>query len=159
MDRTQTKNRHKGRERAFQILYGWGFVRDRKEDYIQRTFQNFHSEQFEDNPEASEFAWNLLTGVQKELSTLDRAVASHSKNWRLDRIARVEIAILRLALYEMLFLEDVPVNVAINEAIELSKKFGDRKSNKFVNGILDAIGKKWKQEKSLSALTGEAEAP
>jgi len=157
MYRTQTKNRHKGRERAFQILYGWSYARSWEQDYIHRTFDNFSSEQFEDNQEVNDFSWKLLKGVREELQTLDGIVAAYSQNWRLDRIARVEITILRLALYEMLFLEDVPVNVAINEAIELTKKFGDRKSNKFVNGILDAIGKRWKQAESLSALTGESE--
>ncbi|MFW6415328.1 MAG: transcription antitermination factor NusB [Thermodesulfobacteriota bacterium] len=158
MERTQAKNRHKARERAFQILYGWSFSRNREQDHIQRTFDNFAGEQFEDNQEANEYAWQLICGVERELQTLDRIIAAHSRNWRLERIAKVEITILRLSLYEMLFGSDVPVKVAINEGIELSKKFGDRKSNKFVNGILDAIGRKWKEHESLSILKGEPEA-
>ena len=157
MERTQAKNRHEGRERAFQILYGWSFSESSEQGHIQRTFENFAGEQFEDNQEANHYAWHLISGVEKQLQTLDRIIAAHSKNWRLDRIAKVEITILRLSLYEMLFGKDVPVKVAINEGIELSKKFGDRKSNKFVNGILDAIGNNWKERESLSDLTGETE--
>lgn len=72
---------------------------------------------------------------------MDRIIADHSKNWRLKRIARVELTILRLAAYELLFASDVPLKVAINEGIELSKTYGDPKSRGFVNGILDGIAR------------------
>jgi len=72
---------------------------------------------------------------------IDRCIQNYSKNWRLERIAKVELTVLRLAVYEMLHHRDVPPKVAINEGIELSKTFGDPKSGRFVNGILDGIAR------------------
>lgn len=66
-------------------------------------------------------------------------ISKHLVNWKLDRIANVDRAILRLAAYEMAYAEDIPVNVSMNEAIELAKRFGDDKATKFVNGVLSNI--------------------
>ncbi|MDD4648423.1 MAG: transcription antitermination factor NusB, partial [Desulfoplanes sp.] len=72
---------------------------------------------------------------------LDTTIARFSKHCKLNRIAKIELTILRLAVFEMLHVPDVPVRVTINEAIELAKKFGDDNSRTFVNGILDAVAK------------------
>ncbi len=85
------------------------------------------------------FALELIGGVLEALPQLDGMIAAHCKNWRLQRIAKVELTVLRLSLFELLYREDVPDKVAINEGIELAKKFGDQRSGGFVNGILDAI--------------------
>lgn len=87
------------------------------------------------------FAWELVEGVWTHRKALDEHLAAFSQNWRIERMGKVEITLLRLALYEMLFREDIPAKVAINEAIELSKQFGDDGSRGFVNGILDAAAK------------------
>lgn len=70
---------------------------------------------------------------------LDEMISKHLVNWKLDRIANVDRAVLRLAVYEMVYVEDIPVNVSMNEAIELAKRFGDDKATKFVNGVLSNI--------------------
>lgn len=74
--------------------------------------------------------------ILEKISELDEKIASVSKGWTLDRIGRVELAILRLAAYEILFDDEVPASVAINEAVELAKKFGSEESYSFINGIL-----------------------
>jgi len=142
MGKKSKSPRRQGRERAFQILYGCCFFSVKKEDYLRRTFNNFIPENNEKNSPANIFAWELINGVLENQDYLDQTIGQHSKNWRLNRIATVELTVLRLAAFEMLFRKDVPIKVSINEAIELSKKYGDNNSSRFVNGILDAIAKK-----------------
>ncbi len=80
--------------------------------------------------------------IVEKLPELDRRIEETAKSWRISRMGKVDLTILRLAVYEMEFDDDVPVGVAINEAVELSKKFGGEDSPAFVNGILGKIGKK-----------------
>ena len=80
--------------------------------------------------------------IVEKLPELDRRIEETAKSWRISRMGKVDLTILRLAVYEMEFDDDVPVGVAINEAVELSKKFGGDDSPAFVNGILGRIGKK-----------------
>lgn len=77
---------------------------------------------------------------------LDDMISQHLVNWKLDRIANVDRAILRLSVYEMVYQEDIPVSVSMNEAIELAKLFGDDKASKFVNGVLSNIKNDLKQQ-------------
>ena len=83
----------------------------------------------------------LIGGVLKNLSDLDSLIKKYVKNWEIDRMAVIDRNILRMAVYEMLYQDDIPPNVSINEAIELAKKYGDIDSGKFVNGVLDKIKK------------------
>jgi transcription antitermination protein NusB len=81
----------------------------------------------------------LLSGVTKEQAELDRFIVTASDNWKLSRITYVDKNILRVAIYEMLYSTDVPPKVAIDEALELAKKFGAEDSKDFINGILDRV--------------------
>lgn len=92
-------------------------------------------------PEVRHFAELLISGVAENLESLDREIKSYSTNWALDRMSRVDLAILRLAAYELIYCLDVPLNVVINEAIELSKRFGTEESPSFINGVLDHLAK------------------
>jgi N utilization substance protein B len=85
------------------------------------------------------FAEQLVEGTMTELQAIDAVVQKASKNWRLERMARVDRNLLRLATYELRYLPDVPVKVVINEAIEVAKKYGAAESPAFVNGLLDRI--------------------
>ncbi len=89
-------------------------------------------------PMPSGFAWNLVEGVWRKQAELDNIIQSLSENWRIDRIGRVELTILRLCVYELAGNTDTPHRVVINEGIELSREFGDDNSHVFVNGVLDA---------------------
>lgn len=92
-------------------------------------------------PTPGGFAWELVEGVWKHAADLDRIIARFSQNWRVDRLGKIELTLLRLALFEMLHRPDVPPKVALNEALELATRFGDDKARRFINGILDAAVK------------------
>ena len=81
----------------------------------------------------------LLSGIERERDAIDKLIKDASDNWRLDRITYVDINILRLGIYEMLYSEDVPPKVAIDEAIEIGKKYGNEDSQDFINGVLDRV--------------------
>jgi N utilization substance protein B len=95
--------------------------------------------QLELDPTSLEFAERLVTTTRDQLDEIDDAIQSASRNWRLDRMSRVDRNILRLATCELRHSPDVPVKVVINEAVELAKRFGTADSPAFVNGILDRI--------------------
>jgi N utilization substance protein B len=90
---------------------------------------------------AAGFAWELVLGVWRKQEELDRIIAGFSQNWKIERMGRVELALLRLAFHELVFCADTPPKVIINEAVEISRQFGDDSSRGFVNGILDAAVK------------------
>lgn len=90
-------------------------------------------------PEVRHFAELLVCGVAENLERIDREINSYSTNWALDRMARVDLSLLRLSVFELVYLPDVPSNVAINEAIEIGKRYGTKDTPPFINGILDKI--------------------
>lgn len=90
-------------------------------------------------PETKEFASSLVIGVRKNLDPIDGLIERFAEHWSLKRIALVEKNILRLGIYELLFREDIPKKVTLNEAIEIAKLYGSEDSGKFINGILDRI--------------------
>ena len=89
--------------------------------------------------EADEFLRRLVLGVLEHCEELDRLIERYSENWRLDRIDVIDRNILRMALFELLYCEDIPPKVTINEAIDLGKRYGSEDSGSFINGILDRI--------------------
>jgi len=98
--------------------------------------------------EIKEFTGELVEGVLDNIEKIDSTISAYAENWTLKRMAVVDKNILRLAAYELLFRNDIPPKVTINEAVDIAKKFGDENSGKFVNGILDKIGKEAKRIES-----------
>ena len=88
------------------------------------------------------YANEIVAGVTENAAGIDQSISQHAVGWSLDRIARVDLAILQVAIYEMGWREDVPTGAAINEAVELAKKYGGDKSFAFINGILGTIARK-----------------
>lgn len=86
-----------------------------------------------------DFALTLILGVSDRKGELDRVIRKASKNWRVERMSKLDISILRVAVYEILFREDIPPKVSINEAVELAKRYGSEESSSFINGVLDHI--------------------
>ena len=82
---------------------------------------------------------SILEGVLKEVSAIDQYVIKNSKDWTLDRMSRIDLAIMRVAIYEILYREDIPASVSINEAVELAKKYSHEDAGSFINGILGSI--------------------
>ena len=96
-------------------------------------------EHFSPNQEADEFLKRLVLGVLEHCQEFDLLIEQYSENWRLDRINMVDRNILRMALFELLYCEEIPPKVTINEAIDLGKRYGSEDSGSFINGILDRI--------------------
>ncbi|MDR3043047.1 MAG: transcription antitermination factor NusB [Desulfovibrio sp.] len=144
--------RRSERALAFQVLYGLSFTPATSEgalraayaaspDVADRTAEDEKSDRHAPATAPQGYAWEVILGVWKTQAELDEAVSGFSQNWRVERMGRVELTLLRIAVYEMLFRDDVPAKVAMNEAIELSKQFGDDNSRGFINGILDAVAR------------------
>ncbi len=87
----------------------------------------------------NKYVKTVFFGVYEKLAEIDALIEKNSIGWRTDRLSKVSRAILRLAVYEFLYMEDIPDNVTLNEAIELSKKFDDERARPFINGILNAV--------------------
>lgn len=87
----------------------------------------------------NDYIRNTYRGVQEHRAALDDKINAHARGWKTERLTKVSRSILRLAAYEMMFCEDIPYSVSLNEAIELSKKFDDDKARSFINGILNGI--------------------
>ena len=108
------------------------------EEFLHRYRNSLDSFEAE---EPSGFAWELVLGVWQHRTELDAIIEKFAHNWRLDRVGRVELNLLRLGVYEMLYRADVPCKVSMNEALDLDRQYGDARSHTFVNGILDAVAK------------------
>ena len=134
-------SRRQGRTLAFQVLFGLGFDPQEGETNVRRAFNRNPAVEECELEEARSFASQLVQGVCDNLADIDRIIGKHSDHWKIGRIGKVELAILRLSLFEILHRSDIPLKVAINEAIELAKGFGDENSRSFVNGILDAVAR------------------
>ena len=141
-DKKPIVSRRKARKQAFECLYGLIFESAADERSLLRLFKRCPHDVAEgDDPAGQDFAWELVQGVWRNQRDIDAAIVRFSKNWKISRIAKVELTILRLAVHEILSRPDIPLRVSLNEAIELSKRYGDENSRNFINGILDALAK------------------
>jgi len=134
--------RRDGRELALQALYSKDLVLQDANTTLKRIIESFgegDEPTLAVNSKAYAFASELVNGVISNLQEIDRRIAEKSKHWSMARMARVDLNILRLAVFELLYRPDIPKNVTMNEAIEVAKKFGADDSASFVNGILDEI--------------------
>lgn len=126
--------RRDAREFALQILYAHEMNPVSTEATL-RLFWDEHAT----TQAVREFATQLVMGVVQHRADLDRLIEEKSKNWSVGRMAKVDLNVLRMAAYELLHCDDVPKNVAINEAIEVARTFGTEDSPAFINGIIDEI--------------------
>lgn len=131
----KTPLRHLNRLCAVQLLYMWDINRP---ESLESDLLNFFKYQ-EQPRSAYEFAEELFNGCLKEMGEIDKVIKEHSQNWKFDRISKVDLAILRLAVFELLYRKDIPPIVSINEAIELAKELSTMDSKRFVNGVLDKV--------------------
>ena len=134
--------RREGRELALQALYSKDLVPQDASSTLKRIMESFAEGEeptLAIHSKAFAFASELVEGVLANLATIDSRIAEKSRHWSMSRMARVDLNILRLAVYELLYRPDIPKNVTMNEAIEVAKKFGAEDSASFVNGILDEV--------------------
>lgn len=136
-------SRRRAREFALQVLYSTDLTAaDNARAALNALWAGQLDGVLSKKPAVSEeieFAQRLVLGVEARRAEVDALIESASANWRMARMPVVDRNILRLAAYELLACEDVPASVSINEAVELAKRFGDKDSRAFVNGILDRI--------------------
>jgi N utilization substance protein B len=128
--------RRESRELALQILYA---LDANPSVGIREMLQTFREEQTDVLSRVREFAEDIVRGVQEQRQVIDEAISARSKNWALARMPLVDLNVMRMAVYELMYRSDIPKKVSINEAIEIARKFGDKESPAFVNGILDEI--------------------
>ncbi len=131
-------NRHLARTVAMQSLFEWDF--NNKQMEMDEVITN-NLEQFAPGMEDTDFVRVLVKGVTDNIDEIDAVIVKTAPEWPIDQITVVDRNVLRLGIYELLFLKDVPPKVAINEAVEIAKKFGGENSGKFINGVLGTLFK------------------
>ncbi len=131
--------RRHARECALQALYNADVSNVSTLDALTAVETYFAGGELEEATRT--FARQLVEGVSANMADLDKAIEQHSDHWRVERMARVDRNVLRLAVFELHHLADVPKKVTLNEAVELGKKFGSEESSAFVNGVLDRIAR------------------
>ncbi|MBN1687851.1 MAG: transcription antitermination factor NusB [Candidatus Omnitrophica bacterium] len=146
------RKRTLAREYALQILYQV----EMNPGKLSEIIENFWSHQGQPAKEVQEFAEVLVKGTLQNQQEIDKVISNAAENWELGRMAVVDKNIMRAATYELLYLEDVPQKVSINEAVNMAKKFSQEDSGKFVNGILDKINHSEKPRYQVS--TNESDA-
>jgi len=131
------RKRTQAREIALKILYQIDIAHREAAKAIEDFFD--YNQEFAE--EVKDFSKKIILGTIDCLESLDKKITEYATNWELKRMAIIDRNILRLACFELMFLDDIPSKVTINEAVELAKKYGGADSGKFINGILDKINK------------------
>lgn len=134
--------RRLAREMALEVLYRLDLVKDEPDDTIEQILAR-------KNPtdEAEAYLRRLVQSVLDHRQEIDKVLRGHLRKWRVERLRVLDRAVLRMGCAEMLYFDDIPPKVSINEAVDISRKFGDDDSGRFVNGVLDAVFKEIQQQK------------
>lgn len=127
-------NRKRSREIAMELLFSMTLSKNSLEETIETFIEDY---EMDIKTIDLEYIKEVLQSIQSNIEVIDEKIKSSLSNWKIERISKVNLTILRIAIGEMLYIEDVPEKVAINEAIEITKRYSDNKSVSFVNGVLD----------------------
>lgn len=126
------------REAAVKLLYQMEI----NEDFSEQIKENFiKNNRFKEDE--IEYLDRVFKHIIDKLSIIDEKIEKYSEGWKINRIAKVDLSILRLAIFEIMHMDDIPVEVSINEALEISKKYSTEESSKFINGLLGGFVKEW----------------
>ncbi len=136
------RKRTLAREAALKMLYAIDITKEPADLIIERFWEDDEKA----SNEVKDFANILVNGYVSNRNAIDDTIAQYTENWKISRMATIDRNTLRIAAFELMYSADVPPKVAINEAIELAKKYGDKDSGKFVNGVLDKINKTIKRD-------------
>ncbi|MDR2074017.1 MAG: transcription antitermination factor NusB [Oscillospiraceae bacterium] len=129
-------SRYKARIQAFELLFSASFVKSKID--LKKVFNNF---EFEYDQKIDEFASRVFWGVSENLQKIDELIKSNLKNWEVNRISRVALCTMRIAVYEMLFESEIPAGISSYEAVEIAKRYGSSEEPAYVNAVLNAIEK------------------
>ena len=140
------------------MLFQWEASGQPAHDVMDAYWGGLSAEIGEPAPEEDRFANSLLEGVSRRVAELDKLIREHAENWRLERMSAVDRNVLRLAIHEMRKLETPPA-IAINEAIELGRRYSGDQSARFLNGILDAVRRTLEKTGEIAAAPPSAETP
>lgn len=127
-------NRKMAREMAVRFLFQIEFQRVNIKEQVEDFLDSVEIEDYD-----KDYFLEIINGVINSLKEIDEIIESKAKGWTIDRMAKMDLPILRVAIYEMKHREDIPVGVSINEAVELAKKFGTDDSSRFINGLLGQV--------------------
>jgi len=127
--------RKEARENAMKLLYQVQIQKDDIDEQINRFIEEYEITSEQDK----EYLLNVVNGVLENVEELDNLISKHAKGWTIQRMPKVDLAIMRLSCFEIKYRNDIPVNVSINEAVELAKKYSGDQSKTFVNGVLGKI--------------------
>ena len=130
-------SRKAARELAFKTIFSYDFQADKAQ--LDALVEILKHEIGEITPEDDEYIQSVVAGVIENQARLDASIQKYLKGWTMDRISKTDLAILRLAVYEIYYREDIPYKVSVNEAIELAKVFSDDSSASFINGVLAGV--------------------
>ena len=125
------------RELTFKVIFSFNFQNE--DESIETLISNLEKETNELNEEDKEYISQVVNGVIQNKETLDETIKKYLKEWTMDRINKTDLAILRVSIYEILYREDIPYKVSVNEAVELAKLFSDDTSPSFINGVLARV--------------------
>lgn len=131
------RKRTRAREYALQVLYQMDITRDDSNAALENFWQAHTDEEIA--LELKDFTSQLVKGVADNLEVIDKKISHYAANWKLERMAVVDRNVLRMSCLELLFREDIPPKVSINEAVDLAKKYSGPEAGKFVNAILDKV--------------------
>lgn len=126
--------RKRARESTMKLLYQMEINEDFSDKLINLFFENNTF-----NEEEKEYILDATSKIVNNMEKIDSHIEKNIENWEINRLAKIDLCVLRIAIYEILFRPDIPVEVSINEAIEISKKYSSSQSSKFVNGVLGSI--------------------
>lgn len=129
-------SRKMARETAMKLIYQMDMQSSNSDDTLNLYYENVKSDIKKDD---ESYISNCLHGVEENLTIIDGYIEKYARGWKINRIGKVELAILRLSIYEMLYINDIPRAVSINEAVDIAKKYCSSESPSFINGILDSV--------------------
>ncbi|WP_017208897.1 transcription antitermination factor NusB [Clostridium beijerinckii] len=129
-------NRKLSREKAMELLFGMTLSKDTMEDAVEAFVENYEGDIKEID---LTYVKQVLIGVNNNKEAIDKVIQDNLHNWKIERISKVNLSILRIATYELLYDKEVPRGVAINEALEITRRYSDEKSVSFINGVLDKV--------------------
>ncbi len=140
---SDTDPRHTSRKLALSSIFSWSFAEPDIEKNIQASAEILEEEGVSYDDELTKF---LVDGVREHIDEIDKIVEECAPDWPLDKIAKIDLVILRIAIFEILFGKKTPTKVAIDEAVEIAKEFGNETSHKFINGVLGTVVEKYLPE-------------
>jgi len=150
--KSDTDPRHTSRKLALSSIFSWLFTETDIDKCVLTSTEILESEGIDYDDELTKF---IVEGVKKHSVEIDKIIEECAPEWPIDKIAKIDLVILRIAIFEMLFGKKTPPKVAIDEAVEIAKEFGNDTSHKFVNGVLGAVVEKYMPEEKDKILVEE----